>query len=231
MKRKIIVSVLGMTMEVAMMTGCGSGSSSSTKTADSTAVESEEVQVADAEEVDSTDDASDTEEVTDSSDTGVSEEPAEAEPAEETTVEGLDEKPVIYGEETDWSTLGKMYNHFIYDNDGSLGGLNSTDANGNILYDAEPIVRDLYAWYSEGYYIFGDETHSCEDFVYVDVDGERWLQYTITVPEGANGYTGNYLTDYYNKKLVFTYSPDFTKMIYNDVVYTRPAGSKNYESN
>lgn len=217
MKRKIIVSVLGMTMAVAMMTGCGSGSSSSTKTADSTAVESEEVQVADAEEVDSTDDASDTEEVTDSNDTGVSEEPAEAEPAEETTVEGLDEKPDI-----DDHTFCLIRNLLECTVDGES---DARDANGTSINDVEPMVRYFDNYYDNGAYTFYDK--NCEDFSYVAVDGERWIQFTITVPEGATTRDGMPLPEH-EDTYTFTFSPDFTKMMYKGVIYTPPADSPNF---
>ena len=180
MKKKLLVTVMGITLAFSMLTGCGSEGKDTTTTMESEAVQT-------------------TDEATDN--TTVADVPTESE-AEDTT-----------SEVSDVSINFDDYNEALF------GGY-ATDSDGNELrFATNKLAYHLDMFYStKG----GVPANWNEVVEYVDVDGEQWVQATYTFDDDAydtNGYT---VVDYAENPFVIAVSPDKTKVLYKDVVYTRP---------
>lgn len=103
---------------------------------------------------------------------------------------------------------------------GAFGYGNSTkDADGNNLADA----TNGLTWSIFNFYTFegGVPLNWHEVVEYVDVDGEQWGQVTYTFDADALDYNG-YTVNYVENPFVIAVSPDKTKILYKDVVYTVP---------
>lgn len=103
---------------------------------------------------------------------------------------------------------------------GAFGyGKGTKDADGNNLVDAtNRLTWSIYNFYgSDG----GAPFNWHEVVEYVDVDGEQWGQVTYTFDDDAQDYEG-YTVNYVENPFVIAVSPDRTKVLYKDVVYTVP---------
>lgn len=197
MKKKILMMVLAMTM----LAGCGAKEATPTDAgvADTTVAEEVVVDEQDNQEVVQEEVASDTEQV--------AEEPA----VEESS---LPENPT----EEDFRPAF-LYN--ILSNEHA--GKDAKDENGNTLYSATGLPDALSL-----YFDVDRKVPFEKDFEYVDVNGEKWLQMTVYIPDDARGRWDTVLSETVNNfenELVLTYSPDFFKVMYKDVVYS---ASKEY---
>lgn len=103
---------------------------------------------------------------------------------------------------------------------GAFGRDKSTkDADGNNLLEA----TNALTWSIYNFYTFegGVPLNWHEVVEYVDVDGEQWGQVTYTFDDDALDYNG-YTVNYVENPFVIAVSPDKTKVLYKDVVYTVP---------
>lgn len=182
MKKKILVTMVGMTLAFAMLTGCGSKGEDTTTTTADTEISTPVTDENEAE------DTSDTVDKT-SKDT-----------AEDTTQEVSDAPE-------DFSAYWSVFGH----------GDSIKDADGNNLLEAtNRLIGSIYNFYgSEG----GVPLNWHEVVEYVDVDGEQWGQVTYTFDDDARDYNG-YTVNYVENPFVIAVSPDRTKVLYKDVVYT-----------
>ena len=195
MKKKILMMVLAMTM----LAGCGAKEATPTDAgvADTTVAEEVVVDEQDNQEVVQEEVASDTEQVT--------EEPA----VEESS---LPENPT----EEDFS-LPYLYNILSHSRENE-STVDVKDENGSTLYSATKIPDALALIYHDKSEVSFDKS-----FEYLDVNGEKWLQMTVHIPDGATDFWGcplSELDDNFNPELVLTYSPDFFKVMYDGVVYS-----------
>ena len=193
MKKKILMMVLAMTM----LAGCGAKEATPTDAgvADTTVAEEVVVDEQGNQEVVQEEVASDTEQVT--------EEPA----VEESS---LPENPT----EEDFDAY-YLYEILIHTDDNSE---DAKDENGNTLYSATGLPDAMYL-----YFEVDRKVPFEKDFEYVDVNGEKWLQMTVHIPDDARGRWDTVLSETVNNfenELVLTYSPDFFKVMYNGVVYS-----------
>ena len=194
MKKKILMMVLAMTM----LAGCGAKEATPTDAgvADTTVAEEVVVDEQGNQEVVQEEVASDTEQV--------AEEPA----VEESS---LPENPT----EEDFrpSFLFEILCH----NPDDEYLIDLRDDNGNTLFSVSALPDEIGL-----YWDFRKEVPFEKDFEYVDVNGEKWLQMTVHIPDDAKCALGYALTDSvpnYENELVLTYSPDFFKVMYKGVVY------------
>ena len=88
------------------------------------------------------------------------------------------------------------------------------DDSGNTLSSVSTILDEIYTAYRAYNEVLFDK-----EFEYVDVNGERWLQMTVHVPEGAMSCLG-YVLPEQGTDFVVSYSPDFFKVMHNGVVYS-----------
>ena len=192
MKKKVLMMVLAMTM----LAGCGAKEATPTDAGVSdTTVEAstEEVVVdeQDNQEVVQEEVASDTEQVT--------EEPA----VEESS---LPENPT----EEDFKPA-YLYEILTHSDDNSK---DAKDENGNTLYSATKMPFEFSIYYGASREVPFDK-----EFEYVDINGEKWLQVTFSIPSDAESYMGFPLPEQ-GTDFVVSYSPDFFKVMHNGVVYS-----------
>lgn len=181
MKKKILVTMVGMTLAFAMLTGCGS------KGGD----------ITDSEAVQTTDEATDNTTVSDT----------DTESESESEDENTSDTSEVSDAPEDFSAYWSVFGH----------GKSIKDADGNNLVDAtNGLTWDIYNFYgSEN----GVPLNWHEVVEYVDVDGEQWGQATYTFDADASDYMG-YTVNYVENPFVIAVSPDKTKFLYKDVVYT-----------
>lgn len=194
MKKKIFATVLCMVTAVSMLTGCG-GTSKDTSKGNEAVVESEAVQI--------------TDEATDN--TTVSDTDTESESEDENTSDTTEvsDTPEVSDAPEDFSAYWSVFGH----------GDSIKDADGNNLLEAtNRLIGSIFEFYTfEG----GVPLNWHEVVEYVDVDGEQWGQVTYTFDDDALDYNG-YTVNYVENPFVIAVSPDKTKVLYKDVVYTVP---------
>ena len=194
MKKKIFATVLCMVTAVSMLTGCGDTSTDTTKD-NEPVMESEAVQI--------------TDEATDN--TTVAEVPTESESEAEDTSDTTEvsDTPEVSDAPEDFSAYWAVFGH----------GESIKDADGNNLVEA----TNGLTWSIFNFYTFeGGVPFNWNEVVeYVDVDGEQWGQATYTFDDDALDYNG-YTVNYVENPFVIAVSPDKTKILYKDVVYTVP---------
>ena len=188
MKKKLLVTIVGMTLAFAMLTGCGSDGKDTTTTTNSEAVQI-------------TDEATDNTTVSDTETESESESESEAEDTSDT--QEASDAP------EDFSAYWGAFGH----------GESIKDADGHNLVDAS----NRLTWGIYNFYTFEDGVplNWNEVVEYVDVDGEQWGQATYTFDADARDYEG-YTVNYVENPFVIAVSPDKTKILYKDVVYTVP---------
>lgn len=192
MKKKLLVTIVGMTLAFAMLTGCGSDGKDTTTTTNSEAVQT-------------TDEATDNTTVSDTDTESESE--SEDENTSDTTE--VSDTPEVSDAPEDFSAYWGAFGY----------GKGTKDADGNNLVDAtNRLTWSIYNFYgSDG----GAPFNWHEVVEYVDVDGEQWGQATYTFDADARDYEG-YTVNYVENPFVIAVSPDKTKVLYKDVVYTVP---------
>lgn len=192
MKKKLLVTVMGMTLAFAMLTGCGSDGKDTTTTTNSEAVQI-------------TDEATDNTTVSDTD----TESESESEDENTSDIPEVSDTPEVSDAPEDFSAYWSVFGH----------GDSIKDADGNNLLEAtNRLIGSIFEFYTfEG----GVPLNWHEVVEYVDVDGEQWGQVTYTFDDDALDYNG-YTVNYVENPFVIAVSPDKTKILYKDVVYTVP---------
>lgn len=199
MKKKLLVTVMGMTLAFAMLTGCGSKAEDTTTVTSASADTEASTSTADENEAE-------TEDTSDSAD--------EIETPEEDAWKEFEVSCFTY--------------LICYRSGADYLDTNPKSSDGKYLWDLiyyNRVVDDIVVPGLNN--MIADEFKPvCE---YTDVDGEQWFQLTLDTDNFVSETGADYYVDEDGTpigKMVFKVSPDYTKFIYKDVLFELPESAQ-----